>query len=434
MRIGQVFRYATKKNKDRARDQNVDGYSNYYYYTHSSNTNTQALLERGINPTRITKAVDGKRRPIISISSSPHKIGTMENPWQDFFDPDNGYIHFYGDNKNPEKKPETVLGNKALLDQFNLHSSPDREKRLMACPILFWERVNIGGKNKGYVKFQGYGVIEKVQLVTQFESKKQYSFTNYVFDFVVFSLTSENEKFNWEWISTRRDPKKGVEQCLEIAPSSWRKWVREGRKSLEKCRRRVVKLQIVKKNAQITKENSSELKALKEIYRFYSGKNRKARFESLAAIIAARIIQGDGYKYKMGWITPSTRDHGADFIGRLDIGTDLAQVKLIVLGQAKCEKMETPTNANHIARTVARLRRGYIGIYVTTSYFSEAVQREVLEDKYPIILVNGLRVAEEVLKIVYKDGYLNVEDFLLEVDRTHDENVERRDPEEILYE
>lgn len=86
------------------------------------------------------------------------------------------------------------------------------------------------------------------------------------------------------------------------------------------------------------------------------------------------------------------------------------------------------------ARTVARLKRGWLGVYVTTSYFSEAVQREVLEDKYPILLVNGQMLAQEVLGIVHEQGFPDITTFLEKLDRGYEGQVLQRAPEEILYE
>jgi hypothetical protein len=100
-------------------------------------------------------------------------------------------------------------------------------------------------------------------------------------------------------------------------------------------------------------------------------------------------------------------------------GNGFSKVELIVLGQAKCESLNTPTGGNHIARTVARLKRGWIGAYVTTSYFSDAVQREVIEDKSPIILINGLRIVDEISKFLHdSEEYTSVDDFLNYMDYT----------------
>jgi hypothetical protein len=107
-------------------------------------------------------------------------------------------------------------------------------------------------------------------------------------------------------------------------------------------------------------------------------------------------------------------------------------VKLVVLGQAKCERPDVPTGGNHIARTVARLRRGWLGVYVTTGFFSEAVQREVIEDQYPIMLIDGQRLAAEVAAIIHDRGESEPRAFLDEIDKTYGSSVAKRSPDEIL--
>ena len=97
MKIGQIFRYSRPYN---ANPESIDGLPNYFYYTYTDNSRLP-LLDAGINPIHKVRAIDGARRPAILISSSPHKIGSLETPWQDVFDPDNGHIHYYGDNKEP---------------------------------------------------------------------------------------------------------------------------------------------------------------------------------------------------------------------------------------------------------------------------------------------------------------------------------------------
>jgi hypothetical protein len=116
----------------------------------------------------------------------------------------------------------------------------------------------------------------------------------------------------------------------------------------------------------------------------------------------------------------------------LDIGSGFSRTKLVVLGQAKCEKLNTATGGNHIARTVARLKRGWVGVYVTTSFFSEPVQREVIEDQYPILLIHGYRIAQELLSMMYDEGFADIGEVLKHIDAKHDGLVHQRKPEEIL--
>ncbi len=57
----------------------------------------------------------------------------------------------------------------------------------------------------------------------------------------------------------------------------------------------------------------------------------------------------------------------------------------------------------------------------------------MIEDKYPIVLIHGLRLAQEVLKMTREQGYPDVTAFLEHIDSTYNSKVMRRDPEEILY-
>ncbi|MCP3893331.1 MAG: restriction endonuclease, partial [Bacteroides sp.] len=215
-------------------------------------------------------------------------------------------------------------------------------------------------------------------------------------------------------------------ETAAIAPESWKTWGKGGPKALEKSRRRVSRLFTMSSVEQKPAEGSIESNALNAIYNFYSG--RKARFEALASKITAYIIRESGAHYISGWITPSTSDGGADFFGRINIGTGFGHTKLILLGQAKCEKLNSPTGGNHIARTVARLKRGWVGAYVTTSYFSEAVQREIIEDSYPILLINGLKIASVSLRIVHDEGHPSLSAFLNTIDAEYSSLVKARRP------
>ena len=144
------------------------------------------------------------------------------------------------------------------------------------------------------------------------------------------------------------------------------------------------------------------------------------------------MIKKNNDQYKPGWITKGSGDSGIDFVGRLDVGEGFGKAKLIVLGQAKCEKLDSATGGNHIARTVAKLRRGWIGVYVTTSFFFKPSQIEVIDDKYPLLLINGLMVAESVNEIMLNHGFKNIDSYLREIDADYDGLVRNRDPEEIL--
>lgn len=429
MRTGEVYRYSRPYTKT---PDEIDGYPNYFSLV-SGPRQKLPLLERGINPIQIVQATDGARRPAVLISSSPHKIGSRETPWQDFFDPDNGHILYYGDNKDSDKDPSTAPGNRILLQVYKTHNASDHSVRMSSVPLIFFERVSKAGKQKGFVKFQGYGIIERVELVSQYDRNKGQNFTNYLFHFAVLSLKDDREVFDWNWINMRRDPGLELDKTLESASHSWKQWIKAGKASLDRNRRRISKLLTLTAEEQrgpLIDLSSSEAQALKDISNFYTSKKRC--FEALAAVVTERVIASSGGDYHFGWITRPP-DGGADFVGRLNVGAGFGAAKLVVLGQAKCEKVNTPTSGNHIARTVARLKRGWIGVYVTTSYYSEAVQREVIEDEYPLVLINGLRVAREVIRLAHEKGR-SITALLEEIESEFESKIQVRRPEEILRE
>ena len=428
IQIGQVLRDSRKFGGE---VREIDGLLNFKYLA-SYKDEPQFQLARGINTPRAISPNRGEmRRPAILVASSPHKKGSLETPWQDFFDVDNGHIRYFGDNKDPGKDPAQAPGNKALLEAFRLAHSHDASTRAQTPPILFFRRTTYKGKSKGYPEFAGVGVIRSVDLVTQWDNKLERSFTNYAFDFVVLSLAEEHEVFDWSWIDDRRDSGLNSQQTLRQAPESWKKWLASGVNSLDRLRRRVSKLHIESTNNQRAVMGSQAHAVLEAVYKYHSGK--KHHFEALAEVVAQRVIESSSIAYKPGWITSASGDGGTVFVASVTLGSGFSKTELVILGQAKCESPDIATGGNHIARLVARLRRGWIGVYVTTSYFSVPVQQEVIEDEYPVVLIHGKRVAEEVIKLIHEsDEYTDIKDYLDSLSANYEKSTRQRSPEEIL--
>lgn len=429
-RIGEVYRYSSQNKTDGVPEKIVDGLPNYFFETYAPNLKGTVFFQKGIHNIAAVHLPDGTERiPAIIISSSPHKAGTDITPWEDEFDPDYGRIRYYGDNKSHEKAAGDAPGNALLLKTFYMHSSPDEDvRRLSGVPLIFFKRVEYDGRKKGNLLFQGFGVIESVELITQFDPKlKSPYFTNYVYNMSVFSLAEENEEFSWEWINARRNPNLSTAEADKLAPASWKKWIKEGATGLYKVRRNISTSKIIPDHEQRPVAGSREEKTLSEIYEYYQDKRHV--FELLALRVTQEIFEESGAAFSPGWITQKSGDRGIDFVARLDISSQMSAMKIIILGQAKCEKPDRPTNGVHIARTVARLKRGWFGVYVTTSYFSRNVQLEVLDDQYPIMLVCGKKLAETVEKILFKKG-ISLPEFLASLDE--DYHSENRRPEDIL--
>ena len=422
-RMGELYRYARPALPEVLE---IDGISNFHYVVAAPGS-PSLQLERRINAPSVTRAIDGDRVAVVLLASNEHKRGSMENPWHDTLAPDEGFARYFGDNRTPDVDPGTAIGNRTLLRQFEFHTSPDQGKRERAAPVLLFRSTK-----KGFKEFSGLALIVGARRVTQFSEKNGGFFTNYLFDLAVLSLTEEDESLAMLWIHDRRDPSRACGVANAMAPKAWQRWVKLGSPEIERIKRRVARYHILPKRDQVAPVSSEGGKTLEAIYRFYEPKRH--RFEALASLACESMVRGTGAEYHRGWLTRGTGDGGLDFVGRIDIGEGLWGTKLVVLGQAKCEKIDAPTGGVHIARTVARLRRGWLGAYVTTSFFSEAVQREVHDDQYPVLLLNGAGLAAEVTKLRLAGGFASTEQFLEHIDADYEAQVSSRRPEEVLWE
>ena len=231
LRIGTVYRYS---NVIDPTTPIVDGLPNYFYETYVQNFSS-FKFQRGIHIVQAVTGPDGRSRiPVIIISSSPHKAGSVDTPWQDEYNPDHGYVKYYGDNKSAYMEPNNrKLGNRKLLEFLPVYKSnleSDRENN--AVPIVFFERTTINGRLKGNLKFQGFGVLDTAELVTQYDVKNGIYFPNYRFYFCVFSLKEDQEAFDWSWIAKRCDPSLSTPETTKFAPNIWKRWVKKGDQDL----------------------------------------------------------------------------------------------------------------------------------------------------------------------------------------------------------
>jgi len=427
IRMHEVLRYPSK-------DRDLEAFGSYRnIYAVTTGGPKWISLERGINTIAGVLAHDAVRRPAILIRSSPWKAGTTSTPWHDVFDLDHGHVRYFGDHKvTTPGAVGTSRGNAALLEEFEFHRGSTMARRLLATPLLLFRAVPAEGVQKGYVEFCGLGVLERAERIVQWDDRAEMSYPNYVYDIAVLDLSAEDEVFDWRWINTRRNAGLRAEETLREAPQSWREWVRHGDVALDRLRRRVGRNAVRSRQEQLPSRGTPERAVLDRVYCAFD--NRKHAFETLASTVAGRVMGAEGSaSYLPGWLTRPSGDRGVDFVARLDAGSGDSKAKLVVLGQAKCIAPDGPAvSAEQLARVVARLRRGWIGAYVTTGVFSEPAQQEMVLDEYPMVLVGGLRLSQEVRLMAYEDYGGNVDGLLEDVLSNHVADVTHRRPEEIL--
>ncbi|ASW58078.1 restriction endonuclease [Plantactinospora sp. KBS50] len=415
----------------------LDGFVNYHFVTTppASSVAPKLMLEAGINPAAMVGGPDGQRRPVISLRSSPWKAGHASNPWHDEFDLDHGHVRYYGDHKpTTVGLPGATVGNRALLDAWALHAATDPRRRRQAPPLLLYRSVTVrrNGRNlvKGHIEFCGVAVIERLEHVVQRDPETGRSFPNLVLDLAVIDLADTGDALDLRWIDDRRDPSLDCVQADRHAPDAWSRWVRDGRSAIPRVRRRVVSSRVRSAEDQLPPAGSVAEDLLDRLYRYFDG--RKHAFEMLAARVSAQILGGSGGRYHAGWLTRPGGDGGVDFVGRLDVGTPANNTPLVVLGQAKCIRPSSSISPDQVARVVARLRRGWLGVFVTTGIFSRQAQIEVIDDQYPLVLVDGRTLAEQVLRMVAADHDGDLGALLDSVLTDYDLAVTYRRPDEIL--
>jgi Restriction endonuclease AspBHI N-terminal/Restriction endonuclease len=426
MRIGERLRYG-QIDTFPASLPKVAGMTNWWHETRAPPASPlKALkLDAGINSPAPLQGPHA-RVSVVCLRSSTHKVGSDITPWEDIHRPDLGYSRYFGDNKvKSGKAAHETLGNSRLLETFALHGG-DEQSRLRAPPVLVFE-----AREKGQIVFHGVGVLTRAELVVQRDPASGGTFTNYRYDVILLDLAIEDETLDWAWINARRDATVSARESLRLAPKAWKEWVRYGSSALERLQRQVLTRNVVDDEAQLPVAGSEEARVLQVVYDFYAG--RKHRFEVVADFVTAEILRAQRISYQAGWITKGSGDGGLDFVGRVDLDPDggFPSSRQVLLGQAKCEALTRPTGGNHIARLAARLRRGWFGSYVTTSFFSAPVQKEVLVDKYPLLMVHGGRVAATLRQHMVTNG-LTIDALLTSLNETYPGRLGAGDPEQVL--
>lgn len=371
----------------------IDGVTNWFWVTDSGRVEDRGLRpQAGIWNPRMVKRGGNDQIPLVICTTSPHKGGTAETPWVDIIRPDEGYVIYYGDNKDPAIRDATsVRGNRQMLETMRLQHSSLRDERLLAPPILILTTHGGTGLGGGFRRVEGLGIILRAEVISQRHTEQPLAFQNLRFEIAVLDLKDDSDTIPMSWLNLRRQNDSQLQAQYEEAPKAWQQFIDRGITIVDKLRRNVLRSTIQPLSLQLPQKGSPLEDILERTIEHFDFS--KHEFEYVAARVVERIFDDQGVNYRTGWITPKSGDGGYDFVGRIDFDPagGFASSRQVVLGQAKCER--SATSGKDLARLAARLRRGWHGAYVTTSSFSSNVQMEVVSDKYPLLMVPGLRVA-----------------------------------------
>lgn len=306
-------------------------------------------------------------------------VTTFNEPeWPDNLDVETGIFTYYGDNRSPGSAiNETSIGGNELLEYiFNKYHSGKRED---IPPLLIFEKVKT--ENKSFMKFLGLaapgaqGLSSTEDLVAVWRAQKGKRFQNYKAIFTVL----EEEKLSWRWL---QDLVQNVDPIKSnYCPKSWEQWVEKGSLNPLRCK----KTKVPRNKADQIPGTEEEKKIIAELLSLSD-----IQFE-----FAAREIL---YLFEKNFtnlnVTPPARDGGRDIVGKYKIGRKKCNISLDLFVEAKKWKIDSSVGVKPMSRLISRMKHKDLGIFITTSYFNNQVQKELIEDSHPIIMISGGDIAK----------------------------------------
>ncbi|CAF1782715.1 restriction endonuclease [Bacillus subtilis] len=312
-----------------------------------------------------------------------------ESEWPDEINFETGHVRYYGDNRDAGRELHEKRGNQLLRDAF--HNISEQNYKNVPPFLLFRKSPTI--KSSRSVTFVGLAVPGRQQfsidesLVAIWRTHKGSRFQNYEAYFTLLDTANETEKLK-DWLIMRTVD---LEASAKIAPEQWKIFVSKGLNTITPLiAEPITKFRTKEEQLPNTSEG---YKALKIIYTYF--KDKPIQFEFFAAHIL-RVMDKNFVKFNL---TRASRDGGRDAIGLYKIGVQNSILTIDCAMEAKCY---SPLNGCHVKQTnrlISRIRHRQFGVFVTTSYISSQVYKELLEDEHPILVISGRDIVAILKKI-----------------------------------
>jgi hypothetical protein len=299
------------------------------------------------------------------------------NPWEDLVNLSNAEILYWGDSKaHSTKRLDDFAGNAVLRGIFDYLLDGERAA---IPPILHFSK-----PEAGVVKFNGLCVLERLDLAWFYDADRpvrNYHARLRILDCDKVSLAWLHHRAQAETIALLDDHP----DC----PSVWRRY-----KSGETIAIDIWRPEIRAKASQLPSEGSDDDVLLQQLANL-----QPFDFERVVVAIFREIR--DVTHHIEG--TRKTGDGGFDFFGRFVLQHPLDYV-IHFRGEVKRYSRTTAVTPKDVSRLVARLGRQEYGLFVTTSYFTEQAQKEVLSDSYPVHLIPGAELVKMLRSLHIAEG------------------------------
>lgn len=304
-----------------------------------------------------------------------------ETEWPDSLDADTGQFTYYGDNRKPGKRlAETFVGGNRLLE--NVFAKLHDGHRDEICPFLCFE--SFQGADGMYMRFLGLavpgaeGVSSLDDLVAIWRRRDNQRFQNYRATFTI--LDESTVKHSWLEAILAGNAAATAEGC----PHSFSLWVRNGKYNALTAPQELVprpKFEQLPKTAREWRVLDFVLTLDDRQFEHASGS----------------LLQMMDRRYRDIKVTRAVQDGGRDVLATYRVGHDNHSIALDVCLEAKRWDPATSIGVKPMMRLISRLKHRDFGIFVTTSYFDRIVQRELIADGHPVVLIAGGDIARMLI-------------------------------------
>lgn len=314
--------------------------------------------------------------------------------WRDELDTSIGVLIYYGDNKTPGRDlhQTNLHGNEILRYMFNIASSACVEERKKLPPVFVFKKTT--GRD---VKFLGLAVPgikgkpNKDWLTAVWGCNREGDrFQNYKSFFTILNTSTGSDfqngfGINLAWLN---DIENGNAYESKYAPHEWKVYVEN--KNYTPLFARMEKF-VKSKDEQLPKEEI-KLKMLNRIHSYFIEKDRGYSFERFAADLTqymdSSVIDIE--------VTRPYKDGGFDAEGRYRIFSNVENVVYVDFYlQAKCYSPEfNSIGVKDTSRLISRIKDRQFGIMFTTSYIAKQAYEEILDDRHPIVFINGKNIID----------------------------------------
>lgn len=322
------------------------------------------LNSPGIRPLRNVNRMIPNGLPAYLILVTHEKSSSNQlNPWDDIVDLSNAEIFYWGDSKaHPIKRLDDFAGNSVLRRAYDYILEGGRDA---VPPILHFSK-----PSAGHVRFNGLCVMSSLEIAWFFDNGRPVR--NYRARLTVLDC----DRVTVAWLH-HRALASSIEELDRHAdcPDAWKRYRKGQTVPID-----IWQAEIRSRSDQLPKANSDDEQLLEQLASLKP-------FDFERVVVAAFEEIKDVTHHVEG--TRPTGDGGFDFFGRFVLQRPLGYV-IHFRGEVKRYARSTAVSPKDVSRLVARLGRKEYGIFVTTSYFTEQAQKEVLSDAYPIHLIAGI--------------------------------------------